>query len=139
MAGRCLVKVKSRLVCEEAVELGTVMVLAEEGTFRQSHQAYDKRVAGVISGAGNYMPGIILDKHESQKKRLPVGLLSMVYCKVVAQSSPIDIGDLLTTSSMPCRAMKASDPLKAFGSVIGKALRPLKEGHGLIPILIVLQ
>jgi hypothetical protein len=29
--------------------------------------------------------------------------------------------------------------MKAFGAVIGKALRPLKEGQGLIPILIGLQ
>jgi hypothetical protein len=35
--------------------------------------------------------------------------------------------------------MKATDPLQAFGAVIGKALRPLGRGHGLIPILIALQ
>jgi hypothetical protein len=35
--------------------------------------------------------------------------------------------------------MKASDPLKAFGAVIGKALRPLRDGQGFIPILITLQ
>jgi hypothetical protein len=35
--------------------------------------------------------------------------------------------------------MKAIEPLKAFGAVIGKALRQLTEGQGLIPILIALQ
>jgi hypothetical protein len=35
--------------------------------------------------------------------------------------------------------MKAVDPAKAFGSVIGKALRPLQSGRGLIPILVALQ
>jgi hypothetical protein len=38
--------------------------------------------------------------------------------------------------------MKATDPLKAFGAVMGKALRPLKERkcrQGLISILIALQ
>jgi hypothetical protein len=35
--------------------------------------------------------------------------------------------------------MKATDPLRAFGAVIGKALRPKKEGKGLIPILVALQ
>ncbi len=123
----------------ELVEPGTVMVLADEGVLRQCHQAYDKRVAGVISGAGSYKPGIILGKHEPSAKRQPVGLLGKVYCKVDAQSSPIEIGDLLTTSSTPGHAMKASDQVKAFGAVIGKALRPLKEGLGLIPILIALQ
>jgi hypothetical protein len=35
--------------------------------------------------------------------------------------------------------MKAEDPLKAFGSVIGKALSPWNAGQGMIPILIALQ
>ena len=115
------------------------MVLGEEGALRESHQAYDKRVAGVISGAGSYRPGIVLDKQQSQTKRQPIGLLGKVYCKVEAQSSPIEIGDLLTTSSTPGHAMKASDPVRAFGAVVGKALGHLTEGRGLIPILITLQ
>jgi hypothetical protein len=123
----------------EAADPGTVMVLGEEGALRQSQQAYDKRVAGVISGAGSYKPGMILDKHESQTNRVPIGLVGKVYCKVDAQASPIEIGDLLTTSTTPGHAMKASDPLQAFGAVIGKALGALKEGQGLIPILIALQ
>jgi hypothetical protein len=122
-----------------SVDAGTVMVLGEEGALHESYQAYDKRVAGVISGAGTYKPGIILDKQESETNRLPIGLLGKVYCKVDAQTSAIEIGDLLTTSSTPGHAMKAIDPLQAFGSVIGKALRPLREGTGLIPILIALQ
>ena len=36
-------------------------------------------------------------------------------------------------------AMKADDPFKAFGAVIGKALRSLEAGRGMIPILIALQ
>ena len=35
--------------------------------------------------------------------------------------------------------MKAAEPLRAFGAVIGKALRPLNAGQALIPILIALQ
>ena len=35
--------------------------------------------------------------------------------------------------------MAALDHAKAFGAVIGKALQPLREGRGLIPILIALQ
>jgi hypothetical protein len=121
------------------VEPGTVMVLGENGTLHQSHQAYDKRVAGVISGAGDYKPGIVLDRQQSQGDRKPIALLGKVYCKVDAQFGAIEVGDLLTTSSTSGHAMRADDPMKAFGSVIGKALRPLKEGQGLIPILIALQ
>jgi hypothetical protein len=35
--------------------------------------------------------------------------------------------------------MKAEDPLKAFGAVIGKALRSVGKGQVLIPILVALQ
>ena len=122
-----------------SVEPGTVMVLGDEETLSPSHGAYDKRVAGVISGAGNYKPGIVLDKQDSQQRRLPVALLGKVFCKVDAQFGPIEVGDLLTTSPTAGHAMRVDDPFKAFGAVIGKALRPLNEGQGLIPILIVLQ
>jgi hypothetical protein len=58
---------------------------------------------------------------------------------VDAQYGAIAVGDLLTTSPTPGHAMKATDQLQAFGAVIGKALRPLGEGQGLIPVLISLQ
>jgi hypothetical protein len=106
---------------------------------QESQQAYDKRVAGVISGAGDLRPGIVLDKQQTQGNRMPIALLGKVYCKVDARNSPVEVGDLLTTSSTPGHAMKAADPLKAFGSVIGKALRPLAAGQGMVPILIALQ
>jgi hypothetical protein len=35
--------------------------------------------------------------------------------------------------------MKVTDPTRAFGAVIGKALRPLDRGTGLVPLLIALQ
>ena len=122
-----------------AAEPGTVMVLGTDGALHVSQQAYDKRVAGVISGAGDYKPGIVLDSHHSTRPRRPVALLGKVFCKVDASYGQIEVGDLLTTSPTLGCAMKAADPFKAFGAVIGKALRPLHEGQGLIPILIALQ
>jgi hypothetical protein len=124
---------------DTAVEPGVVMVLGEEGALFPSQQAYDKRVAGVVSGAGEYKPGIVLDKHPSEHTRQPIALLGKVYCKVDAQYGAIAVGDLMTTSPTPGHAMKVIDHDKAFGSVIGKALRPLREGQGLIPVLIALQ
>jgi hypothetical protein len=124
---------------KEDVEPGTVMVLNDEGMVRPSDRAYDNRVAGVISGAGDYKPGIVLDKKKDSSGRLPVALVGKVYCKVDAESTPVAVGDLLTTSATPGHAMKAEDPVRAFGSVIGKALRPLKARRGLIPILVALQ
>jgi hypothetical protein len=70
---------------------------------------------------------------------MPVALVGKVYCKVDAQYASIEVGDLLTTSPTRGHAMKVTDPFKAFGSVIGKALHPLETGQGMIPILIALQ
>lgn len=115
------------------------MVLNHEGALSESQQAYDRRVAGVISGAGDYKPGIVLDKQQTSGNRQPIALLGKVFCKVDAQFGAIEVGDLLTTSPTPGHTMKASDPFKAFGAVIGKAMRPLTDGQGLIPILIAMQ
>jgi hypothetical protein len=134
----------------QTIEPGTVMVLNDVGSLDPSCQAYDKKVAGVISGAGGYKPGIVLDTHHREEeldqeseddlgRRMPVALVGKVYCKVDATLSAIEIGDLLTTSSTEGHAMKATDPIKAFGTVIGKALKPLKEGKGMIPVLVALQ
>lgn len=123
----------------EGIEPGTVVILDHEGKLQQSKEAYDKKVAGVISGAGGYKPGIVLDRKHSQDNRMSVALMGKAYCQVDAEYSPIEAGDLMTTSATPGHAMKAGDPLRAFGAVIGKALRSQKEGRGLLPILIALQ
>lgn len=121
------------------IEPGTVVVLNQDGFVRPGDQAYDRKVAGVVSGAGDYRSAIVLDKERTDSSRLPVALMGKVCCKVDAHYSPIEVGDLLTTSPTPGYAMKAVDPLRVFGSVIGKALRPLQAGQGIIPILIALQ
>ena len=123
----------------QEIEPGTVMVINADGVLEQSGMCYDKRVAGVISGAGDYRPALILDKQETSGQRMPVALIGKTFCKVDASGVPIEVGDLLTTSATPGYAMKASDPGKAFGAVIGKALRSQESGMGLIPILIALQ
>ncbi|MBZ5509411.1 MAG: hypothetical protein LAO78_28490 [Acidobacteriia bacterium] len=118
---------------------GTVMVIDANGDLTPTRQPYDKHVAGVISGASELKAGIVLDRQSARRNRCVIALLGKVYCKVDAQYSEIDVGDLLTTSPTLGYAMRASDPLQSRGSVIGKALRPLKGGQGLIPILIALQ
>ena len=123
----------------QVTEPGTVMVIVNEGLLEPSSQAYDRRVAGVISGAGHYRSAITLDRRESCDSRASLALVGKVYCKVDAQYAPITTGDLLTTSPTPGHAMKAYDATLAAGAVIGKALRPYSEGHGLIPILVTLQ
>ena len=70
---------------------------------------------------------------------MPLALTGKVYCKADASFAPIAVGDLLTTSPTPGHAMKAHEPGRAFGAILGKALRPLPEGQGLIPVLVTLH
>ncbi len=126
-------------VAEGTSEPGTVMVIESEGRLRECREAYDSRVAGVISGAGDTRPGIILGRHFPDANRVPLAMIGKVYCKVDASEVPIGIGDLLTTSATPGHAMKACDRARAFGSIIGKALAPLPAGRGMVPILVAMQ
>ena len=116
-----------------------VVVIGDGERLRSCHEAYDRRVAGVLSGACDCRPGVILGKRASDAKRLPLALNGKVYCRVDAGFAPVGVGDLLTTSPTRGHAMKAIDPSQAFGAVIGKALRPLTSGCGLIPVLVALQ
>lgn len=118
---------------------GTVMVLSQNGGLEGSTKAYDKKVAGILSGAGNYKPGIVLDRHSSKTGRQPLAMVGKAYCKVDADIIPIEVGDLLTTSDVPGHAMKATDFSKTSGTVIGKALQPMDKGKGLIAVLVSLQ
>lgn len=127
------------VVSAQEVEPGTVMVIDEKGALKPAGIAYDKRVAGIISGADACRPAIVLNRRRTEIKQVPLALLGTVYCKVDSQYGPIEVGDLLTTSATPGHAMKATDPLKAFGAVIGKALRAQAAGQGLIPVLVSLQ
>jgi hypothetical protein len=118
---------------------GAVMVLCDSGELTPCTAAYDRRVAGIISGAGGFRSGIIMDKQRNLANRQAVALIGKVYCQVDATHGSIAVGDLLTTSPTPGHAMVARDPARAFGATIGKALAPHTTGTGLIPVLVTLQ
>ncbi|MFD1796785.1 hypothetical protein FQV27_18060 [Paracoccus aurantiacus] len=115
------------------------MVFDEAGELRPCDKAYDRKVAGVISGAGSYRPALILDQRDTGRPRLPIALMGKVYCLVDAAFGPISVGDMLTTSPTAGAAMVAADPEQAFGCVIGKALAPHVEGVGMIPIFVSMR
>lgn len=123
----------------ETIEPGTVLVIDNDSGLRPCDQPYDRKVAGVVSGAKGYSPGIVLDDSLAPNKRVAVALNGKVFCKVDAGFSAIEVGDLLTTSPIVGHAMKATDRSKAFGAVIGKALGSLDTGCGFIPVLVSLQ
>jgi hypothetical protein len=125
---------------EESSEAGpgSVMTMGLEGRLRSCAQAYDRRVAGVVSGAGGLQPGIVLDSRRAPG-RATVALTGKVYCRIDAGYGPIEVGDPLTTSETVGHAMKVTDRARAFGATLGKAMRPLPAGTGLVPILVALQ
>jgi hypothetical protein len=118
---------------------GSVLVIDGPLSLATCTRPYDRRVAGVVSGAGDFKPGMILGRGVARRKQAPLALTGRAYCLVDANAASIELGDLLTTSTTPGHAMKASDPSKAFGAVLGKALAPLASGTALIPVLIALQ
>lgn len=125
----------------EKLAAGTVVVLdtTKSNQVISSRESYDPHVAGVISR----QPGITLG--ESGESKVLVATTGRVKVKVDARYAPINIGDLLVTSDTPGMAMK-SKPIKlrgreihAPGTLIGKALEPLKQGRGEILVLLSLQ
>ena len=128
------------VTADSEAEPGMVMVLTDDGTIEPSTQPYDTRVVGVVAGAGNYRPAIVMDRREApDEHRKPISIMGKVSVKADATQASIQIGDMLTTSSTQGMAMKASDPLKAFGAVCGKALTSLREGIGTVDMLISMR
>src|SRR6516165_2197082 len=56
----------------ESPQPGTVVVIDEGGALRESREPYDKKVAGVVSGAGDYRPGLVLDRRVDGENRIAV-------------------------------------------------------------------
>lgn len=125
---------------------GHVVVLDEsQMSIRPAMRPYDRRVTGIISGAGQYRQGIVLDAVRagagvsSAARRVPVAMIGKVMCWVDADLGEVRVGDMLTTSATPGHAMRVGTAASAAGSIIGKAMRPLHQGRGLVPVLVSLQ
>jgi len=110
------------------------------GKLRIADRAYDKTVAGIVSGAKGIRPGLTMHQEGTETEgEIPVALTGRAYAWADASYGRIEPGDMLTTSDTPGHAMKATDHEKARGTVIGKAMTSLKEGKGLVLVLVTLQ
>jgi len=118
-------------------EPGTVMVIGDGGTLEPCKTGYDRRAAGIVSGAGSLKPAMVLDYGHNEGPWVPIAVAGKVYVKADASYGPIHPGDLLAGSDTPGHAM-AADPSQAFGAVVGKALEALEDGRGLIRALVML-
>lgn len=119
---------------------GMVVVLGAGGRVQPCGRGADTRVAGVISGAGRYRPGLRLDRQpRSGEHRVPVALMGKVCCYVDAAARPVRAGDRLTTGTTTGHAVSIGSDTAAPGAVLGKALGELRDGRGLVPVLVTLQ
>ena len=120
---------------------GAVVVIDEQnpGHLKLSDQPYDTHVAGVVSGANGVHPGIQMHQQGLIEGGKNVALTGRVYVQADASTGAIRPGDMLTTSSCPGFAMKASDHTKSVGAILGKAMTGLREGKGLVLVLVTLQ
>lgn len=126
-----IIPVSGMVVCIDPDNCGELVI---------SSQPYDKKIAGIISGAGDFKPAMIINQnYQSNDLDYAVALSGRVYCWVDATYGSVYPGDLLTTSMTPGYAMKVEDTLKAQGAILGKAMSALEVGKGLVLVLVTLQ
>jgi hypothetical protein len=125
----------------EKYQPGDVLSVAPDGNgrFVRSASAYSTTVAGIYSTK----PGVLGSSHAMGtaefKEEIPLAINGIVPCKVSAENGAVEPGDLLVAASTPGYAMKGTDRSKMLGAVVGKSLGALKDGKGLIPVLVTLQ
>lgn len=131
-----------RFSFSEDAEAGMVVEIDPDqpGRMRVSREAYNKRVAGVISGANELSAGVVLGDEPGHDRNLPVALTGRVWVKCDTRESGVSAGDFLTTSDLPGHAMPAQDLSRAQGAIIGKAMTNLAQGEsGMVLVLVNLQ
>lgn len=126
-----------------APEAGMVVTIDPEhvGKMKVASGAYDRTVAGIISGANGVKPGLTLTQGGTVADgAMPVASVGRVWCWCDADAAgSITAGDMLTTSDTPGHAMRAADRERSQGAVLGKAMSSLKSGRGMVLVLVTLQ
>ena len=119
------------------IEPGMVLVIDHNkvGHLTVSTEPYDKKVAGIISGANGIKAGVILQQDDAlgHGDNL-VALAGRVWVKASDENGVIEPGDMLTTSSTRGHAMKVTEYDRARGAIIGKAMSTIESGFVLILI-----
>jgi hypothetical protein len=129
-------------VTEPDVQPGMVVEIDPDnpGKLRLARGVYNRRVAGVISGANGVETGMLLADLPGAENSMPIALSgrAWVYCDATDQA--IEPGDMLTTAERPGYAMPVLDHSQANGAVIGKAMSRLAQGEtGMVLVLVNLQ
>ncbi len=121
---------------KDEIEAGDLLIQdnSSELNLIKSQTPYDSKIVGIASSA----PAITFEESRlkaapipmqfTKGKNPPVALVGRVLCKVSLENGAIETGDLLTSSSTPGYAMKATDLNKAYDSIVAKALEPFNGG-----------
>lgn len=113
------------------------------GKLKVSSVAYDRRVAGAISGANGVEAGVLLGASNGQPYidgPHPVAMAGRVWVHADESAGEIVPGDRLTTSGVhPGRAMRVTDESRAPGAVVGKAMTKVDPDTGMVLVLVNLQ
>ncbi|HBL26233.1 MAG TPA: hypothetical protein DD490_05290 [Acidobacteria bacterium] len=135
------------LATRQGVEPGMVMAVAGPGgRIAPAAASYERRVVGVISGAGGLQPGMVVGSREDGSNDLPLAVSGQAFVRVCLEGGSVEPGDLLVASSIPGVAMRAAEAERAAGAVIGKALEAFgpgldqgAEGQGLVRMMVMLR
>ena len=120
-----------RYEADMAYEVGTVLIFGGDKEVTRSTQAFDRRVAGVVSAT----PAYLMNSQAGSDSTHPaIALQGRVPCMVVGN---VFKGDLLVTSGIAGVAQSAGELDPRPGSVIGKALENYTaNGVGVIEVVV---
>ena len=124
----------------ELYEPGDVLVMSSDGkSVQRTTVRYSRRVVGVYSTRPAVLGAEKGGVSRVDADDVPVAITGIVPAKVTTENGPIQVGDLLVTSSRPGYAMRATNPRQMLGAVVGKAMEPLAAGSGAIKVLVILR
>ena len=129
-------------VTESDVHPGMVVEIDPDnpGKLRIARRSYNRRVAGVVSGANELGVGMVLGELPGAENATPIALSGRVWVYCDATEQAIEPGDMLTTAERPGHAQPVVDHTRANGAVIGKAMSRLAQGEtGMVLVLVNLQ
>jgi hypothetical protein len=113
------------------------------GKLMVASEAYDRKLAGAISGANGVEAGVVLGKANDQPfidGPQPVAMAGRVWVLADESAGEIVPGDRLTSSgAKPGFAMRVSDEQRAPGAVVGKAMTRVDPATGMVLVLVNLQ
>jgi len=118
----------------DQVEAGDVLALDldQPRSYCRTSTACSLEIAGVVSSK----PGLTLGGTCASDTRALLALVGIVPVKVTNEGGPIQLGDLLVSSSTPGHAMRWAEPEPCPFSLVGKALEPMTEESGVILVLL---